>query len=48
MFDFHPIHLFLNSEKLERYENARVSFHDFNNLKILCKIGMFWNRKLLN
>jgi len=26
VFDFHPIHIFLNTEKLERYERTRA-FH---------------------
>lgn len=28
VFDFHPIHIFLNSENLERYEAAKVNYHD--------------------
>lgn len=47
VFDFHPIHLFLNSEKLERYENARVSFHDFNNLKIFQNRDVFGTENFL-
>ena len=32
IFDFHPIHLFLNTEKLERYEKARPYFKQGNEL----------------
>ena len=28
IFNFHPIHIFLNSEKLQRYENSRHIHHD--------------------
>ncbi|HEX8528135.1 hypothetical protein [Allosphingosinicella sp.] len=27
-FDFHPIHIFLNTERLERYESVRAHFQD--------------------
>ena len=33
IFDFHPIHLFLNTEELERYNSCRGIFQDFENLK---------------
>ena len=33
VFNFHPIHLFLNSESLERYERIRENYHDFAILK---------------
>lgn len=33
VFNFHPIHLYLNSENLERYQNAKVFYHDFEKLK---------------
>ena len=33
VFDFHPIHIFLNTENLERYEKARPYLQDFNKLK---------------
>ncbi len=32
VFDFHPIHVFLNSEKMERYENVRPYLQDFYKL----------------
>lgn len=32
IFDFHPIHLFLNSDSMERYEKARPFFKDGNEL----------------
>lgn len=33
VFDFHPIHVFLNTERLDRYENARGDLHNFDVLK---------------
>ena len=33
VFNFHPIHLFLNCEKLERYHLAKIYYHDFGKLK---------------
>lgn len=33
IFNFHPIHLFLNSEKLDNYEQAKPFFHDYRKLK---------------
>ena len=33
VFDFHPIHIFLNTEKLDRYEKSRDSFNNFSKLK---------------
>lgn len=34
VFDFHPIHVFLNTEHLDRYESARESFKDLEVLKL--------------
>ena len=33
IFNFHPIHLFLNSETLERYVRIKKNYHDFLVLK---------------
>lgn len=33
MFGFHPIHVFLNTETLCRYEDARPYFDDYSALK---------------
>lgn len=33
VFDFHPIHCFLNSESLRRYEVSRDFSHDFSKLR---------------
>ena len=33
VFDFHPIHVFLNTEHLERYQNAKSHFKDFSQLR---------------
>ncbi|QNI75221.1 hypothetical protein [Synechococcus sp. MVIR-18-1] len=32
VFDFHPIHVFLNTESIERYENSRNVHHDASQL----------------
>jgi hypothetical protein len=32
-FDFHPIHVYLNTERLSRYEEAREDFHNPERLK---------------
>ena len=33
IFNFHPIHLFLNTETLERYYKIKKDYHNFNVLK---------------
>jgi hypothetical protein len=33
VLDFHPIHIFLNSENLERYNNARPYLNNYDELK---------------
>lgn len=33
VFDFHPIHIFLNSENIERYNSAREHLQNFDELK---------------
>lgn len=33
IFDFHPIHIFLNTEKMDRYVKAKEFFRDYYNLK---------------
>jgi len=33
VFDFHPIHVFLNTEKMKRYEKSRIYMRDFSNLR---------------
>lgn len=34
IFNFHPIHLFLNTDKISTYENARPYFKDYEMLKM--------------
>ena len=34
VFDFHPIHVFLNMENLERYEKSRVHLRSINDLQL--------------
>jgi hypothetical protein len=33
VFDFHPIHVFLNTENAARYERARAAYHDASELE---------------
>ena len=33
VFNFHPIHIFLNTENVKRYNNARAYFKDYKKLK---------------
>jgi hypothetical protein len=33
VFNFHPIHIFLNTEKIERYENAKLYLQNYKELK---------------
>ena len=33
IFDFHPIHIFLNTERLDRYENAKKYYHQPEDLQ---------------
>ncbi len=33
IFNFHPIHLFLNTESMDRYNRAKPYYHDFEGLK---------------
>lgn len=39
VFNFHPIHLYLNSENLERYQNAKVFNHNFEKLQAFRNTG---------
>jgi hypothetical protein len=49
IFNFHPIHLFLNSEKLDNYNNAKPFMQDFQALKQFVNpdpargTRVFWN-----
>ena len=33
IFDFHPIHIFLNSPSIEFYQSSKINFHNFELLK---------------
>lgn len=35
IFNFHPIHLYLNTDKMETYENARPFFKDIKRLELM-------------
>ena len=39
MFGLHPIHVFLNTESLQRYEDARPYFDDYSALKSMRNTG---------
>lgn len=47
VFNFHPIHIFLNSDSIECYENAREYFKDYKELKKYCNISKFGIKDLL-
>jgi len=47
IFAFHPIHIFLNTETQERYENARPYFQDFHKLKEFDNTKSFGTRDIL-
>ncbi|TLD84596.1 hypothetical protein LS70_003350 [Helicobacter sp. MIT 11-5569] len=48
MFGFHPIHIFLNTESLNRYESARSYFKDYNLLKQYQGNSPFGSRAILD
>lgn len=39
MFGFHPIHLFLNTDTLQRYEAVRLYFNDYGVLQSMRNAG---------
>ena len=41
VFNFHPIHLFLNTENVKRYENAKKYYHKYSQLKT-CRNMLGW------
>ncbi len=47
VLDFHPIHIFLNSENLERYESARKYFNNYMVLKSHINNGVGVQNSLL-
>lgn len=47
VFDFHPIHIFLNTEKLSRYEEARPFLKNPNKLKNLINKKNYGTRNYL-
>lgn len=46
VFNFHPIHVFLNTESLNRYELCRPFHHNFNELK-KCRFSGYGTRSRL-
>jgi hypothetical protein len=47
VFNFHPIHIFLNSDKLNRYEEARPFFDNYEVLKKYRNLDEFGIRDFL-
>lgn len=47
VFDFHPIHIFLNSENMNRYNSAREYLQNFNELKKCVNIKEYGTRDFL-
>lgn len=47
VFNFHPIHVFLNSDNLDRYEEARSYLKDYEKLKLCCNKDKFGIRDFL-
>ena len=39
IYNFHPIHLYLNTESMERYHRAKPFYHDFENLSAFVNHG---------
>lgn len=48
IFDFHPIHVFLNTEKMERYQEAKPYYGDFKKLATFANNSAFGVRDFLN
>ena len=47
VFDFHPIHVFLNTENIERYQAAKPYQNDYNQLKKYVNKDSFGTRDFL-
>lgn len=47
VLDFHPIHVFLNTEKIERYYDAKPFLNDFEELKKHINTGSYGTRDFL-
>lgn len=47
IFDFHPIHLFLNTDTNERYQNAKSSLNDFSSLQMFVNNHKYGCRDIL-
>lgn len=48
VFNFHPIHVFLNTEDMQRYETSRVCHRNINKLKEFIFNGTYGTREFLN
>lgn len=47
VLDIHPIHIFLNTENMKRYEKARPYFNDFKELKKFVNTSTYGTRDFL-
>jgi hypothetical protein len=47
VFDFHPIHVFLNTEDIKRYNSAKPYFKDYKKLKDFINTESYGVRKFL-
>ena len=47
VFDIHPIHIFLNTENMKRYESARPYFQNLKELKKYANIKSYGTRDFL-
>ena len=47
IFNFHPIHIYLNSECMERYENSKLFHKNISKLKSLININNYGIRNFL-
>ncbi len=47
IFNFHPVHLFLNSDKITTYENAKPYYKNYNELKKYCNRDNYGARNFL-
>lgn len=47
IFNFHPVHIYLNTETMARYQNAKQYYHDPKKLKTMANTTVAGTRNLL-
>ncbi len=47
VFNFHPIHIFLNSEDMDKYEESREHHYNYDKLKEYCNNGNTGTKRFL-